>query len=258
MPIRDDYEPGRPCWVDLGTTDPDAARAFYTEMFGWSAEVDPRPEAGGYAQFLHDGHPVAGVGPIVAEGMPPSWTTYIATADADATAEAITANGGTLLQPPFDVLDAGRMAVFAGPEGAVAGIWQAGKHAGAQFVTETGGWNWSQLLTRDKDAALAFYGAVFDWRLAEDPTWGEYIALGDNGEIAGATQMGNDFPSDVPPQWEASFLVNDAYAFVERAQGLGATPQGPAIDAPMNGRSAALADPQGASFRVMSFPAQPG
>jgi predicted enzyme related to lactoylglutathione lyase len=258
MPIRDAYEPGRPCWVDLGTTDPEAARAFYTEMFGWSAEVDPRPEAGGYAQFLHDGHEVAGVGPIFAEGMPPSWTTYIATADADATAKDITANGGTLLQPPFDVLDAGRMAVFAGPDGAVAGIWQAGKHTGAQFVTEVGGWNWSQLLTRDKEAALAFYGAVFDWRLGEDPNWGEYIALGDNGEIAGATQMGDEFPSDVPAHWEVSFLVPDADAFLERAQSLGAKQLGPSQDTPMNGRSASLADPQGAAFIVMSFPAQPG
>ena len=259
MPTRDAYEPGRPCWVDLGTTDPEAARSFYSEMFGWSADVDPRPEAGGYAQFMHDGLSVAGVGPIFAEGMPPSWTTYIATADADATAKEITANGGTLMQPPFDVLDAGRMAVFAGPDGAVAGIWQAGKHIGAQFVTEVGGWNWSQLYTRDKEAALAFYGAVFGWSLGEDPTWGEYIAISEGGgEIGGATQMGDDFPSDVPPHWEVTFLVDDADAFLQKAQSLGATPHGPASDVPMNGRAASLADPQGASFAIMSFPAQPG
>jgi len=131
MPIRDEYEPGRPCWVDLATPDPAAARSFYGELFGWSADVDPRPEAGGYAQFTHDGHAVAGVGPIFAEGMPTSWTTYIATADADATAAAITANGGTVHQLPFDVLDAGRMAVFSGPDGAIAGLWQARQHNGA-------------------------------------------------------------------------------------------------------------------------------
>ncbi len=121
-PIRDAYEPGRPCWVDLATSDPAAARSFYTELFGWDAEVDPRPEAGGHAQFTPDGHSVAGVGPVFAEGASPSWTTYIATADADATVAVVTANGGTVHQPPMDILDAGRMAVFSGPDGAIAGF----------------------------------------------------------------------------------------------------------------------------------------
>ena len=254
MPIRDAYEPGRPCWVDLATSDPAAARSFYGELFGWTADVDPRPEAGGYAQFKRDGHAVAGVGPIFAEGMPPSWTTYIATADADSTAAAITANGGTVLQPPFDVLDAGRMAVFSGPDGAIAGLWQARKHRGAAFVTEPGGWSWSQLLTRDKDAAVAFYGAVFDWRLREHPDWGEHLALGeDGGEIAGATQMGDEFPPDVPPHWVVTFMVDDADALVGRAQELGGTALGPVEDMVMGGRVGSLADPQGASFGVLSF-----
>ncbi len=254
MPIRDEYEPGRPCWVDLATPDPAAARSFYGELFGWSADIDPRPEAGGYAQFTHDGHAVAGVGPIFAEGMPTSWTTYIATADADATAAAITANGGTVHQLPFDVLDAGRMAVFSGPDGAIAGLWQARQHNGAAFVTEPGGWSWSQLLTRDKEAAVAFYGAVFDWRLSDDPNWGEYLALGEEGgEIAGATQMGDESSADVPPHWQVVFMVDDADGFVERAEQLGASSLRPVDDMAMGGRVGSLSDPQGASFGVLSF-----
>ncbi len=259
MPIRDVYEPGRPSWVDLATPDPAAARSFYGEMFGWAAEVDPRPEAGGYAQFTHDGHSVAGVGPIFVDGMPSAWTTYIATADADAGAAAIEANGGTVLQPPMAVLDAGRMVLFAGPDGVVAGMWEAGVHTGAAFVTETWGWNWSQLLTPDKAAAMAFYGKLFDWRLREDPNWGEYIALGEHGgEIGGASQIGEEAPAGTTPQWQVSFLVDDADAFVARAEALGGAPEGPVEDAPMSGRMCSLADPFGAAFTVMSFPAPPG
>jgi len=259
MPIRDTYEPGRPCWVDLATSDPAAAQSFYGELFGWTARVDPRPEAGGYAQFTHDDHAVAGVGPIFADGMAPSWTTYIATADADATADAISASGGTVHQPPFDVLDAGRMAVFSGPDGAVAGLWQAGAHTGAAFVTEPGGWSWSQLLTRDKASAVEFYGAVFDWRLREDPNWGEYLALGEEGgEIGGATELGQDVPPEVPSHWQAVFMVDDADAFAERARDLGATPHGPVEDMAMGGRIGSIADPQGASFSVLSFATPPG
>ncbi len=254
MPIRDAYEPGRPCWVDLATSDPAAARSFYGELFGWSAEVDPRPEARGYAQFTHDGHAVAGVGPLFAQGMPPSWTTYIATADADDTAASITANGGTVHHPPFEVLDAGRMAVFSGPDGAVAGLWQARQHKGAAFVTEPGGWSWSQLLTRDKEAAIAFYGAVFDWRLREHPDWGEHLALGEEGgEIAGATQMDDRIPPEVPSHWQVTFMVDDADAFLSKAEGLGAKAHGPVEDMVMGGRVGSLADPQGASFGILSF-----
>lgn len=259
MPIRDAYEPGRPCWVDLATPDPTAARSFYAEMFGWAAEVDPRPEAGGYAQFTHDGHTVAGVGPIFVEGTPSAWTTYVATADADATVATIEANGGTVVQPPLAVLDLGRFALFSGPDGVVAGLWEAGVHKGAAFVTETWGWNWSQLLTGDKDAAMAFYGKVFDWRLREDPNWGEYIALGEHGgEIGGATQIDDQAAGGPAPQWQVSFLVDDTDAFVARAEGLGGTPLGPVGDVPMGGRMCSLADPFGAAFTVMSFPAPPG
>jgi predicted enzyme related to lactoylglutathione lyase len=255
MPIRNSYEPGRPCWVDLATSDPEAARSFYGELFGWKAEVDPRPEARGYAQFMRDGQMVAGVGAIPAEGVPTSWTTYIAAADADATAAVITANGGTVHQPPFEVLDAGRMAVFSGPDGAIAGLWEPKKHLGAAFVNEPGGWSWSQLVTREKQAAVTFYGAVFGWRLVDHPDWGEYLALGEEGgEIAGITEMGEESPSDLPPHWAVTFMVDDADAFFSKAAELGARSLREVQDMAMNGRVGSLADPQGATFDVMSFP----
>ena len=146
------------------------------------------------------------------------------------------------------------MAVFSGPDGAIAGLWQARQHNGAAFVTEPGGWSWSQLLTRDKEAAVAFYGAVFDWRLSDDPNWGEYLALGEEGgEIAGATQMGDESSADVPPHWQVVFMVDDADGFVERAEQLGAGSLRPVDDMAMGGRVGSLSDPQGASFGVLSF-----
>lgn len=253
MPIRDSYSRGTPCWVDLATTDPAAARSFYGELLGWSAEVDERPEAGGYAQFRKGGHPVAGCGPLFVEGMPPVWTTYIASADVDATTASVPEHGGAVMMPPFDVLDAGRMAVFTGPDGAVAGIWQARNHIGAQLVNEPGSWTWNQLATRDKVAALAFYGAVFGWELADDPEWGEHLSL-DGRPIASVVEMGEAFPAEVPPHWQVAFRVDDADATVARAEELGGTAHGPMRAMPMNGRAGAVADPQGAQFGVLSIP----
>jgi predicted enzyme related to lactoylglutathione lyase len=255
VPIRDSYEPGRPCWVDLAASDPAAAHSFYVEMFGWEVDVDPRPEAGGYGLFRHEGHAVAGVGPLPAEGMPSMWSTYIATADVDVTADVIVASGGTMHQRPLEVLDAGRMAVFSGPDGAVAALWEPQQHAGAAFINEPGGWTWNQLMTRDKESAVAFYKEVFDWRLVSHPDWGEYLALGeDSQEVAGISEMGDDFPPEAPPHWGVAFMVRDADAFVTEAQASGAEALGPVQDMAWDGRVATMTDPQGAMFTVMSFP----
>ena len=253
MPANDSYPHGNPCWVDLGTSDPATARSFYSELFGWTAEVDERPEAGGYAQFRKEGRTVAGVGPLFREGMPPAWTTYIASDDVDATAASITKHGGQVMMEPFDVLDAGCMTVFASPDGAVAGVWQAINHHGSGLVNEPGTWCWSDLASRDVEAARAFYESVFDWKLQSDPTWGEYMSL--NGrEIATISALGSELPAQVPSHWRNSFMVDDADATIARAQELGATPHGPISDFASRGRSGALADPQGAQFGVLSFP----
>jgi len=241
--------------VDLGTTDPEAARPFYSELLGWTAEVDERPEAGGYGQFSKDGHVVAGVGGIFTEGMPPAWTTYIASADVKATAASITEHGGTVMMDPFDVFDAGRMTVFASPDGAIAGVWQAVKHHGAALVNEPFTWCWSDLATRDVDTARSFYGNVFGWKLQSDPTWGEYMSL-EEREIGSISELGPEMPPQVPAHWRVAFLVDDAEATIARAQELGGTPHGPVTDFAAGGRQGALADPQGAQFGVMSFPPQ--
>ncbi len=253
MPTRDSYSPGTPSWVDLGTTDPAAARAFYGELFGWTADVDERPEAGGYAQFRRDGHALAGCGPLFVEGMPPVWSTYIASADADATAALVGEHGGTVMMPPFDILDAGRMTVVSGPDGAVVGVWQAGNHTGAGLVNEPGSWAWNQLATRDKATSEAFYSAVFGWALVTHPDWGEHWAL-DGEAVAGVMEMGPAFPPQVPPHWQVMFMVDDAEATVARAEELGGSAHGPVRDMPMSGRVGAIADPQGAAFGVVSFP----
>lgn len=254
MPIRESYTPGTPCWVDLSTTDPAAARSFYGELLGWESEVDPRPEAGGYGQFRRDGKAVAGCGPAFAEGMPPMWSTYVASVDVDATAAVATEAGGTVMMPPMDVLDAGRMAVVSGPDGAAVGVWQPNVHTGAELVNEPGTWGWSILATRDKAAAEGFYGSVFGWELRSHADWGEYWSL-DDGEVAGVMEMGPAFPPQVPPHWQVLFMVDDADASVAQAQELGGAVHGPVRDMAMNGRMGAIVDPQGAAFGVMSLPA---
>lgn len=255
MSERTSYAPGTPCWVDLGTPDVDAAARFYCELFGW--EVPERPnsaELGGYRRAIKNGKDVAGMMPLMQEGQPPAWSTYVSVEDADATAAAVTANGGTQIAEPMDVMDLGRMAVFTDPEGGFFGIWQPGTFSGAELVNEAGSVGWNELGTRDPAAAKQFYGAVFGWAYDEEPSdrVGTYTIakLGDE-MVAGMINMNAlEMPAEVPANWLVYFIVEDADATVEKVRSGGGSVMNGPFDIPP-GRFAVVADPFGAAFAVM-------
>jgi uncharacterized protein len=243
------YAPGRPSWTDLVTSDPDASCAFYSELFGWSVETLP-PEAGGYRLLRLDGQQVGGVWPMGPEN-PPAWSVYFATGDADATAAAVTANGGEVLMAPMNVMDVGRSAVFRDPTGAVFSVWQAGRNRGAEAYGVPGAMCWAELLTTDLDRAREFYGAVFGYGVGESQSamGGSYLLLSVEGRNwAGAMQITPEM-GPIPSSWTPYFEVSDPDATAERAVGLGGAEimrqEVPA------GRFCILHDPQDAVFIVI-------
>lgn len=136
MPTRDSSPIGAPCWVDLSTSDTERARAFYGEVFGWTAE-EPNPQFGGYFNFSKNGTLVAGcVGAM--PGAPDAWSIYLATDDAGKTVDAAAASGAQVVVPASDVGDLGTMAVLIDPAGAAIGVWRPGAHKGFGIVTEAG------------------------------------------------------------------------------------------------------------------------
>src|SRR5438132_1030391 len=150
-------------WVDLSSSDPAAARAFYSKLFGWDAEVIDDPAAGGYGMFKLGGKEVGGVGPLQNPQQPTAWTAYVLVADADAAATKAKAAGGTVLAEPFDVLEEGRMAILADPGGAVFGLWQPKKHTGWEVERVPNSVCWVENDSRNIDAARRFYTDVFGW-----------------------------------------------------------------------------------------------
>lgn len=255
MSERTSYAPGTPSWVDLGTPDVEASTAFYSALFGWDIQPGP-PEAGGYRMCMLGGQPVAGMMQHMSEGQPTAWLTYIATADADATAARVTEAGGSAIVAPMDVMTVGRMAVFTDASSAAFGVWQARDHIGAGRVNEPGALTWNELQSRDTDAAKAFYGPVFGWRGDDQPmgdmaytTW----MLGDD-MVAGMIQMSDQWPAEMPPNWLAYFAVQDCDAAVAKVKELGGTLAFGPIDIPI-GRLAVLVDPQGAMFAVVAMAA---
>lgn len=126
--------PGTPCWVSLIVHSLCTTQEFYADLFGW--EFVPGPDQlGPYVRALIDGKEVAGIGQLPPDRhLPVAWTTYLATDDADVTAEAIRSCGGTVGVGPLDAADAGRMAIVSDPSGAVFGIWQAAAHVGTALA----------------------------------------------------------------------------------------------------------------------------
>ncbi len=251
MPEMTDYPAGRPIWVDLMSTDCAAGREFYGSLFGWESE-DGDPAFGGYTMFTKGGKNVAGVGPVMTEGQPVVWSTYLATDDADKTTELVTSAGGQVIVEPMDIPGAGRMAFYADPTGAAVGVWQAREMKGAELIGEPGTVCWNELATRDVDVAKAFYAAAFPLTTEAAKFDPSYTTLNVNGKaVAGLMPMPAEYPPQVPSHWSVYFAVADTDATVAKATELGATVRMPAFDSPP-GRTAVLADPQGAVFAVIT------
>jgi uncharacterized protein len=249
MPERDSYTPGTPCWVELGTSDIDAAVDFYGGLFDWDV-AESQPDTGGYRLAMLRDRPVAGLSPLMSEQQPVAWTAYAATDSADGVAEKVKANGGQVVAEPMDVMELGRMSVFLDPQGAALGVWQANQFQGAGIVNEPGSFTWNELHTRDIASAQAFYPAVVGWEVEERPfgdmTYTIWKASGE--QVAGGMQMNEQFPPDVPSHWMLYFAVDDLEARTEKVRELGGAVTVPPSDIPDMGRFAVLGDPQGAVF----------
>jgi predicted enzyme related to lactoylglutathione lyase len=247
---RASYAPGTPSWVDLESPDTDASAAFYAGLFGWEAtEPGPVEETGGYRMFLLRGQHVAGLGPQMNPG-PPHWTSYVTVASCDAAAARVRELGGTTFFDPMDVLDVGRMCVFADPTGAVLALWEPRSHQGAALVNEPGTLCWNELSTRDVPAARAFYTGLFGWGTNESEGYTEWQL--DGQAVGGMLETPPMVPAEVPAHWLVYFAVSDTDACVATAQSLGGTLVFGPMDIPV-GRFATLLDPQGAMFAVITL-----
>lgn len=257
-----EYAPGTFCWVELGTTDGDAAKKFYTQLFGWSFEDRPIGPDGVYTMLQQDGKDVGALfqmpGEMTAQGIPPNWLSYASVASADESAAKAKELGATLLKEPFDVFTVGRMAVVQDPTGAVFALWQAGTHKGAGVTNVPNSFCWNELATPDVEKAGDFYTGLFGWGKNVQQMGPMIYTSFMNGERpAGGMYKPGPEMGEIPPHWLVYFAVDDTDAMVAKATGLGAKVFAPPMDIPGTGRFAILQDPQGAAFAVIKLATPP-
>ncbi len=255
MSIRDVAHPGTPCWFDLGSSDKARSKAFYGDLFGWTAE-DAGPDLGSYTSFSLGGDRIAGCMQNDGQMGPDGWMSYLATDDIEKLAEATVANGGTVFAPPMAVAELGHMMILADPAGAVIGAWQPGEHQGFARYGEPGAPGWFELWTRDWEGSMAFYREVFGSEITvvgDSPDFRYAIIMEGDTQWAGIMDASAFLPEGVPAHWSVYLQVDDEDATIAKAQELGGTVVQAAEDTPY-GRLATMTDTTGATFKLVQPP----
>lgn len=256
------YAPGTFCWVELGTTNSEAAKKFYTELFGWSFTDSPIGPDMVYTMLKQDGKDVGALyqmnSDMTSQGIPPNWLSYVAVSSADETAAKAKELGATILNGPFDVFTVGRMAVVKDPTGAVFALWQAGTHKGAGVVNIPNSFCWNELGTPDAAKAGDFYSGLFGWgKNVQQMGPMTYTSFMNGDRPAGGMYEPTAEMGEIPPHWLAYFAVADADATAAKAIELGGKIFVPPSDIPGTGRFAVIQDPQGAAFGIIKLAHSP-
>jgi hypothetical protein len=248
------YPNGTFCWIDLGTTDAEGAKLFYSGLFGWEMEDLPAGESDIYTMCRLGGKDVAGIHEHSAdEGT--EWSSYISVNDVEESTSRARALGATILMEPFDIEGAARMSLIRDPGGPAVGLWEARGFIGAGYVNDIGVWSWNELVTPDVGAANAFYGDLFGWKAEDAPAtiYRAILTLGDLliGGVHAPTPLEGD-----SARWSVSFTVADADRSAARAEDLG----GKIVMSPMDiaiGRFSVVSDPAGATLTLAAVPGGP-
>lgn len=258
MGIRERYDQGAFCWVDLATIDVDAAKQFYGELFGWEFVEEPMEDGLSYFMALKNQRPVAGLfsqpEAMRQQQIPPHWQSYINVEDLDATLALWQQQGGTVIMPAFDVMNAGRMATVKDPTNAVVSLWQAKESIGAELVSEVSTFCWTELQTRGAERAAEFYQQVFGWEIDIDDKPPNYVRCSVNGTLScGIFDLDKiNLPPQIPSVWAVYFNVANFDAALEKVNALG----GKAMIDPVTidqGKFVTIADPQGAVVTLIEL-----
>lgn len=259
MPQFTSHLPGTFSWPELATIDQKAAVAFYRALFGWDVEEQPIGPDETYSIFKLNGSEIGAAYTMRPEekqtGAPPHWNAYVTVKNADEATQRARDLGANVFAPPFDVMDAGRMAVLQDPTGAVFQVWQAAKNIGAKTLNEPGALCWTELTTSDPVLAETFYKALFGWTPKHSAPgspmpYTEFTVAGAAHPSVGMMAKPPNMPDHVPSFWMPYFQVTDADASTAKATSMGAQVHFGPVDIGNAGRCAALADPHGAAFAV--------
>jgi predicted enzyme related to lactoylglutathione lyase len=229
-------------WHDHASRDPERAKQFYAELFGWQTEA--RPDIN-YTIIVDDGRQHGGFWPPAEEDLPPGWIGHVLVNDVDATAGRAEAAGGSVLfGGPMDAPEGRRFAVVRDPEGAVVSAYSSP----GESTPPQGVFGWDELIVEDVEAAKSFYSEVFGWTTSEiEMGAGRTYTILNSGDQQRAGVLQKP-PGVQASLWLVYIISADVDADAAKAKELGAQVFMEPFDVQTVGRLAILADPTGAPF----------
>jgi predicted enzyme related to lactoylglutathione lyase len=248
-----EYQQGQFCWAELGTKDTAVAKKFYSSLFRWTTKENDMGGGMIYTIFQLDGKDIVGLYTLDPQHpTPPGWLSYVNVKNADKTANRVKELGGSLIFPPTEIPNIGKFALIKDLQGASFGIWQSGKHIGAQIIDERGAMVWNELVTSDVKSAKDFYTRLFDWE-TEEMKMERFVYTTFKVDQKGTGGMLPTPPEakGLKPTWTIYFSVEDCDKTADQVQSLGGTIMKPPEDIPKIGRFAIFKDPQDAMFAVI-------
>jgi uncharacterized protein len=246
---------GRFVWYELMSTNPEAAKAFYTAVVGWGIRRWEGPMD--YTMWTAGEAPRGGVMQLPEEaramGAPPHWMGYVDVADVDASTKRAEALGARVLVPPMDIPGVGRFSTFQDPQGAVLSMHQSPQESMLQEPERPGSFSWPELMTSDPEAAWSFYSELFGWVKTSSTDMGpagiyqEYSTRADGPTLGGIFRR----PPSVPvSSWLYYITTADLDQAVATVREKGGQVLNGPMEIPGGGRIAQCMDPQGAAFAL--------
>jgi predicted enzyme related to lactoylglutathione lyase len=242
--------PGKFVWFELVCSDPKTAQNFYADVLGWKTQGFPMGDQS-YEMIFAGDTMLGGYVATPKDRQSSHWISYVSVEDVDATVKAAAANGGKVVDAPYEIPGVGRAARIADPQGAEICPFKNATGDPLDEMASQGRFFWNELHTTDATKALAFYGKVlgFTQRSMDMGPGGTYHVISRGGvERGGVTSM---LPPGVPPHWLPYVFVDDADATIAKVKKAGGTVQFGPEDIPGIGRFGVIQDPTGAVIAVM-------
>ena len=259
MPLIDKHPNGSFCWMELGTTDQNAAKNFYQSLFGWTSMDFPMGPSGMYTIFRLQDRDCAAAYTLMKEmldaGVPPHWMVYLSTDNVDESTRKVEQLGGKVIKEPFDVGPQGRMSVATDPAGAHFCLWQEKQSPGIGIAGENNAFCWADLNVKNRDVARRFYEGLFGWQFVpgEGKDESTYLHIVNQGHGIGGTPPPELIPPGLPPHWMIYYQVADCDAASAKAAELGGRILVPPTPIPGTGKFSIVDDPQGAGFALFQL-----
>jgi len=243
---------GKVIWHDLITPDLEAAKRFYSALFGWSY----RDLSGSYSVAYSGGEAVGGIfqRPLRSGAQrQPLWLTFIAVGDAGQAARLAEQNGAKILAGPSSRPNRGEQAVLSDPEGAMFGVLTSSNGDPPDYQADPGAWIWSVLLVHDSDQEATFYQKIFDYEVFDISEGEPLQVVLSSQDYARATVRPLARGARGRPRWLGFVRVEDVASAASKAQSLGARVLVEPRTDRHGGRIAVIADPAGAPLGLMEW-----